>query len=91
MTDHRTAAENHISAVHSARDGLRELYRQPQHDSRLVARLNADLGDALKLAEVHATLAVVEQLDHIRARLVEATDLGIKATPPALLAERFGA
>lgn len=92
MTDHRAAAENHIAAHRAAREHLREAYASPAgHDPRLVARLNGDLGDALKLAEVHATLAIAQQLNAIRERLVEATDLGIKATPPALLAERFGA
>lgn len=68
--DHYSKALDHIHAVHAARECLREMYRDRTRDPQDVARLNHDLGDALKLADVHATLAVVEAIDN----LVDALD-----------------
>lgn len=64
-TDHYSQALDHINAMLESRQSLRELYRDDDRDNREVARLNHDLGDALKLAEVHATLAVVEAIDNL--------------------------
>lgn len=78
-TDHYSRSLDHIQAVQETRESLRELYRDPGRDPRDVARLSHDLGDALKLADVHATLAVVEAIDNLadlldeqRSRVVEA-------------------
>lgn len=69
LMNHQDLSESHVAAVRAARDALRDLYRNPNRDHAVIARLNADLGDALKLAEVHATLAVVDELRGIRKAL----------------------
>src|SRR5690242_21114273 len=42
------------------------LFRSDERDARLVASLHAESGTAMKLAEVHATLAVAQQLRALR-------------------------
>lgn len=64
--NHQERSEGHLRAVQANRDTLRNLYRDPNRNPQLVARLNADLGDGLKLAEIHATLAVADELRAIR-------------------------
>lgn len=91
--DHYAQALDHIAAVHEARESLRELFGRQRRNAgdrnpAEVARLNSDLGDALKLADVHATLAVVEAIDNLvdlldeqRRRVVELVHPGIVAGP----------
>jgi len=64
MTDHYSHALTHLSDVEAARDHLSDLYKMPavDRDARVVASLHADLGHAMKLAEIHATLDVAQQL-----------------------------
>lgn len=64
-SDHYSQALDHIHAVQETRESLREMYREQHRDPRDVARLNGDLGDALKLAAVHADLAIVEAIDNL--------------------------
>jgi hypothetical protein len=65
VKNHYDQALDHVAAVHSTREHLRELFRQPDRSPAAVARLSADLGDALKLAGVHAALAEAAQLERI--------------------------
>lgn len=74
MTTNHQKALAHISAVKAARDALGDLYRDPNRDARHVARLNSDLGDGLKLAEIHATLAVADELRLVQTTLIELFD-----------------
>ncbi|HSX68113.1 hypothetical protein [Nocardioides sp.] len=64
--NHKETAERHIAAVQTHRESLRDLYRDPNRNPQLVARINAELGDGLKLAEIHSTLAVADELAAIR-------------------------
>lgn len=73
-TDHYGNAIAHIEAVKATRESLRQLYREPMPSSRDAARLNHDLGDALKLAEVEATLYVGNRLDAL-VRTIDAQRL----------------
>lgn len=71
MTDHYAASVDLLESVHDARAHLQDVYALPaeERDARVVARLNAQLGDALKLADVHATLAVAQCLEDVRAAI----------------------
>lgn len=72
MTDHYSASVDHVEVVHAVRDDLQHLYRMPpeQRDAREVARLNHQLGDSMKLAEVHALLSVAQGLTDIYHAIV---------------------
>lgn len=65
MADHYEASVNYCALAVEARDRLTTLYEQPTRDPREVASLNGDLGDAMKLAEIHAALAIVQQLREV--------------------------
>lgn len=65
MADHYEAAVDYCARAVQARDALQDLYAQPTRDAREVASLNGDLGDAMKLAEVHALLAIAQRLDDL--------------------------
>ena len=78
MTDHYSAALSHLSDVEAARTHLSDLYALPasDRDPRLVASLHADLGHALKLAEIHSTLDVGQ---HLRDLVSVADRMGARA------------
>lgn len=69
MADHYSAALVHVGEAQEARAHLTDLYRFPEHDRRVVASLNADLGEALKLAEIHALLDVGQGLRDLRSSI----------------------
>jgi len=62
MTDHYAASVDLIEDVHRARVQLRNVYLEHPERRDEVGRLNAKIGDSLKLAEVHATLSVAQGL-----------------------------
>lgn len=66
MADHYELSREHVEDALSARAHLTDLYQAPERDGRLVAALNGELGDALKLAEVHALLAIAQGLQSLR-------------------------
>lgn len=67
MADHFSSAVDYISEALAARDHLTDLYGIPatDRDPRQVASLNGELGDALKLAEIHALLNIGQQLEDL--------------------------
>lgn len=70
MTNHYEASMRHIDRVTSVRERLRDLYAQSLEldqpaDRNMVGLLHGELGDSLKLAEVHATLAVAQKLEQL--------------------------
>lgn len=71
MADHFASAVDYIGDALEARDHLTDLYQIPptDRDARQVASLNGVLGDALKLAEVHALLEIGQQLRDVRAAI----------------------
>ena len=77
MADHYEASVDYCARVLETRDALNDLYADPNRDSREVASLHGDLGDALKLAEVHATLAVVQQLREVAHAIENAGGLDV--------------
>lgn len=48
---------------------IHDLYANRPHQRDLIGRANARLGVAMKLAEVHASLAIADQLAGLRADL----------------------
>lgn len=62
MTNQRSQAIQHVEAVHVYRDHLRDLYASGGQDRGLVADLHQQIGTALKLADIHATLAVADAI-----------------------------
>lgn len=78
---HRETALGHLGAVHAAVLALRDEYARPRHDRAAVADLQADIGRGLKIAEVHATLAVAERLDVIADGLGAVAELLAPTTP----------
>lgn len=63
MTDHYRRARAHLEDVCAAREALAEEYaRQPGSRAKVVADLHQRIGHDLKLADVHATLAVAQAL-----------------------------
>lgn len=68
MADHKGQARECIADAEGIRAHLDDLYRVPsgERDARVVARLNTDLGEALKLAELHALLAISDSIDDLR-------------------------
>jgi hypothetical protein len=71
MADHCGSSVDYISEALAARDHLTDLYSIPpaERDPREVASLNGELGDALKLAEIHALLEIGQQLRDVRASI----------------------
>lgn len=71
MADNKTLAREHITEADRIRTHLDDVYRVPSYDrdARLVARLNTDLGEALKLAELHSLLAISDSIDDLLRRL----------------------
>jgi hypothetical protein len=71
MADHFGSSVDYISEALEARDHLTDLYGiTPQdRDPRQVASLNGQLGDALKLAEIHALLNIGQQLQDVRSAI----------------------
>lgn len=67
MTNHHEAALAHIDNVTTAREQIRDVYANPTAPgaSARLAILNAQCGDSLKLAEVHATLAVMQAVEQL--------------------------
>ena len=69
MSTNKEQARNHIAAVKALNDQLRDA-----HDRKavpwVITSLNAELGIALKLADVESNLAIVEELENIRTTLV---------------------
>jgi len=64
---HESLALDHVAAVKAASHGIRDTHEAAQRhhtepDRRRLGELNALLGRSLKLAEVHATLAVAEAI-----------------------------
>lgn len=74
-SSHRETALDHLGAVQAAVHALRDEYARPHHDRAAVADLQADIGRGLKIAEVHATLAVAERLDVIANGVDAVADL----------------
>jgi hypothetical protein len=72
MTDHYSLSVDHVTVVHEVRSDLQDLFRVPPEvrDAREVARLSHQLGDSLKLADIHATLAVAQGLTDIYHAIV---------------------
>lgn len=76
MDTNRAKALNHVNAVRACRDRLNELHlpdapRRPGE----VGSLNAELGTALKLAEVHATLAAADETRELAEAVRDIRDL----------------
>lgn len=73
MTDHNnySRAQDHLDAVHAARHRLTELYSQRYTDSagKAIAETHQAIGHGLKVAEVHASLAVADELAGIAQEL----------------------
>jgi len=77
---HEQTALDHVAAVKAASHGIRTTHENAQErhtepDRRRLGELNALLGRSLKLAEVHATLAVAqairEQTEALKPKPVE--------------------
>lgn len=70
MTTHTERSLAHIQAVTDARERLRDVYAEAhQRDERpavaQIAVLHGQIGDGLKLAEVHALLAIGEAVQNL--------------------------
>ena len=71
LTDHRAKAQEHVEAVHctlAALDDLRLLPDSAQRSLR-INRAHDAIRQGLKLAEVHAQLAISEQLSCLASRV----------------------
>lgn len=67
-SEHHTKALRHLEASIVARQYLDDLYARPgEVDKRVVAQLHDQIRMGMKLAEVHATLAVSARLEEILA------------------------
>jgi hypothetical protein len=94
MSKHSEQACDHVAAVKALNDQLRDA-----HDRKavpwMIASLNAELGIALKLADVESNLAIVEELEAIRTSLVgnqrAAYTVNVHGEMPEGLAERVTA
>lgn len=62
MRNHRSKAEAHVSAVQATTAALREEYAKPVHNRATIADLNTAINRGLKLAEIHAVLAVADAI-----------------------------
>lgn len=62
MTDHYAASVDLIENVHRARKRLHIVYLEHPECRDEIGRLNATIGDSMKLAEVHASLSIAQGL-----------------------------
>lgn len=69
MADHYLKTLEHLDVAAESRDDLREEYRKPVPDPQRLRHLNAVNGRSMKLAEVHALLAIAQQLQEISSAL----------------------
>lgn len=71
MADHFASAVDYIGDALEARDHLTDLYELPadERDTRIVAGCHETIRISLKLAEIHASLDVGQQLRDVRAAL----------------------
>lgn len=65
MADHYLKSLENLDIAAEARNDLREEYRKPVPDQQALRHLNAVNGRSLKLAEVHALLAIAQRLEDI--------------------------
>lgn len=67
-SDHTATALTLVAQVEECQDHLNDLYELPseERDGNLVASLHRESGAAMKLAEIHAMLAVAQQLKALR-------------------------
>ena len=63
---HFTRAEHQLEAVVAASVALREEYARPARRNDQIAALHADIGRGLKLAEIHAELAIADAVTALR-------------------------
>lgn len=68
MTNHIETTLALVGQVEECQDHLADLYEipAPERDARMVARLHDESRTALKLAGVHANLAVAQQIKALR-------------------------
>ncbi len=69
MNSNYEKAQNHVEAVKAARHSLSELHASDRPQPHRVAALNQLIGDSLRLADVHATLAVADEIRELRGDL----------------------
>lgn len=55
---HQTEANRYLESAKASRLALTEAYKEPQHDRAMIADLHHAIGFAMKVAEVHALLAI---------------------------------
>lgn len=72
----KSLALSHVAAVRAYDDQLETELARPRVDHDTVKTLNAHIGVGLKLAEVHASLAIAEALED----LAEATSAPLDVT-----------
>lgn len=66
MNSNYETALDHAEAVRAARHSLSDLHASDRPQPHRVAALNQLVSDSLRLAEVHATLAVADELHELR-------------------------
>jgi hypothetical protein len=66
----RDRALAHVLAVNAARNALEREYDAERPRSATLSRLHQEIGAEMKLAQVHAQLAVAAAVDDLRAELV---------------------
>lgn len=70
MTQNRNRALDYLEAANAAQHALQAQYDQPanQRDMGTIASLHQAIGHAFKAAEVHATLAVAQEVQRLTLR-----------------------
>lgn len=69
MADHYLRSIEHLEELADLRQELREAYAAPRQDRSRIADLHQSIGCAIKLADVHANLAVRQELQEIATSL----------------------
>lgn len=71
---HYATSMAHLAAQVAAQDTLDDIYSRPNPRRDLAAEAARKTGVALKLAEIHSNLAIVEAIDNLAARVAAAID-----------------
>lgn len=69
--EHQSKALDHLAAVQAHALNLTDEWNATRPDSANVKYLTASIGRGLKLAEIHATLAIGDQLQRLVDRLAD--------------------
>lgn len=87
-TPHRLTALDHLAAVQAYSDNLRDEWRKDRPDPTDVKYLTASIGRGLKLAEIHASLEIADQVRRLADRLNDDDSIDFLARPATSLMTR---